>query len=188
MLRVASSSLMGSSSEAKPRPRARRVLVLLAFTSSYLRSGLRAPLAFGLRTVLQDGLPTYSQSPGGSSSSFGSERPMAYPPLCLACNGLSRHILGRKLPPVFHDPLHAAQLWIVRAYRDRPTLTSRPPPAACSRAKGLAASAARTRLKAFVYRSQHSASEQSRKAAASTRKDGFSHARKGTLGKIKFYI
>ena len=71
--------------------------------------------------------------------------PMAYPPQRLACNGLSRHILGRKLPPVFHDPLHAAQLWIVRAYRDRPTLTSRPPAAARSRAKGLAASAARTR-------------------------------------------
>ncbi len=73
------------------------------------------------------------------------DAPMAYPPPCLACNGLSRHILGRRLPPVFHDPLHAAQLWIVRAYRDRPTLTSRPPPAARSRAKGLAASAARTR-------------------------------------------
>ena len=64
---------------------------------------------------------------------------MAYPPPRLACNGLSRHILGRRLPPVFHDPLHAAQLWIVRAYRDRPTLTSSPPPAARSRAKGLAA-------------------------------------------------
>ncbi|MNI89663.1 hypothetical protein D3C73_1470930 [compost metagenome] len=45
---------------------------------------------------------------------------MAYPPPRLACNGLSRHILGRKLPPVFHDPLHAAQLWIVRAYRVLP--------------------------------------------------------------------
>ncbi|PNQ93019.1 hypothetical protein CCU68_08420, partial [Pseudomonas gingeri NCPPB 3146 = LMG 5327] len=27
---------------------------------------------------------------------------------------------------VFHDPLHAARLWIVRAYRDLPKLTSRP--------------------------------------------------------------
>ena len=70
--------------------------------------------------------------------------PMAYPPPRLACNGLSRHILGRRLPPVFHDPLHAAQLWIVRAYRDRPTLTSRPPAAARSRSRGFAAPASRT--------------------------------------------
>ena len=128
-----------------------------------------------------------SASPGGPSSSLGSGRPMAYPPPCLACNGLSRHILGRKLPPVFHDPLHAAQLWIVRAYRDRPTLTSRPPPAARSRVKGLAAPAARTRLKAFVYRLQHSASEQPRRAAASSRKGNFSHARKGIFSKLIFY-
>ena len=30
---------------------------------------------------------------------------MAYPPPRLACNGLSRHILGRKLPAVFHGPI-----------------------------------------------------------------------------------
>ena len=91
---------------------------------------------------------------------------MDYPPPGLACNGLSRHILGPvKLGLRYSTvPLHAARLWIVRAYRDRPTLTSRPPPAARSRAKGLAAPAARTRLKAFVYRSQHSASEQPRES------------------------
>ncbi|WP_206663017.1 hypothetical protein, partial [Pseudomonas sp. Sample_22] len=33
------------------------------------------PPAFGLRTVLQDGLPAHPRSPGGSSSSFGSGRP-----------------------------------------------------------------------------------------------------------------
>ena len=45
---------------------------------------------------------------------------MAYPPPVLACKGLSRHILGRERPAVFHDPLHAACLWIVRAYRVLP--------------------------------------------------------------------
>ena len=65
---------------------------------------------------------------------------MGYPPPRLACNGLSRHILGpMKLGLRYSTvPLHAAWLWIVRAYRDRPTLTSRPPPAARSRSKGLA--------------------------------------------------
>ena len=45
---------------------------------------------------------------------------MAYPPPGLACKGLSRHILTRCAPSVFHDPLHAAWLWIVRAYRVLP--------------------------------------------------------------------
>ena len=37
-----------------------------------------------------------------------------------AINGLSRHILGRKLPAVFHDPLTAPGSTIGRAYRDPP--------------------------------------------------------------------
>ena len=71
---------------------------------------------------------------------------MAYPPPGLACNGLSRHILGPvKLGLRYSTvPLHAARLWIVRAYRDRPTLTSRPPAAARSRSRGVAAPASRT--------------------------------------------
>lgn len=71
---------------------------------------------------------------------------MAYPPPGLACNGLSRHILGPvKLGLRYSTvPLHAARLWIVRAYRDRPTLTSRPPAAARSRSRGFAAPASRT--------------------------------------------
>ena len=97
------------------------------------------PLASGLRAILPE-VPAHPHSPGGSSSSFGSGRP----------NGLSATVpcLQRAFaayprpdeagPAVFHDPLHAARLWIVRAYRDRPTLTSRPPPAVRSRSKGLA--------------------------------------------------
>jgi hypothetical protein len=71
---------------------------------------------------------------------------MAYPPPGLACNGLSRHILGPvKLGLRYSTvPLHAARLWIVRAYRDQPTLTSRPPAAARSRSRGFAAPASRT--------------------------------------------
>ena len=42
---------------------------------AFARSGLRAPLAFGLRAVLQDGLPDLPRSPGGSSSSVGSGSP-----------------------------------------------------------------------------------------------------------------
>ena len=103
------------------------------------------PLASGLRAILPE-VPAHPRSPGGSSSSFGSGRP----------NGLSATVpcLQRAFaayprpdeagPAVFHDPLHAARLWIVRAYRDRPTLTSRPPAAARSRSRGFAAPASRT--------------------------------------------
>ena len=42
---------------------------------AFARSGLRAPLAFVLRAVLQDDLPDLPRSPGGSSSSFGSGSP-----------------------------------------------------------------------------------------------------------------
>ena len=44
---------------------------------AFAHSGLRAPLASGLRlrAVLQDGLPDLPRSPGGSSSSFGSGSP-----------------------------------------------------------------------------------------------------------------
>ena len=37
-----------------------------------------------------------------------------------AFNGLSRHILARKLPAVFHDPLTAPGSTAGRAYRDPP--------------------------------------------------------------------
>lgn len=44
---------------------------------AFARSGLRAPLASGLRlrAVLQDGLPDLPRSPGGSSTSVGSGSP-----------------------------------------------------------------------------------------------------------------
>ena len=71
---------------------------------------------------------------------------MAYPPLGLTCNGLSRHILGPVKLGLWYStiPLHATKLWIVRAYRDQPTLTSRPPAAARSRSRGFASPASQT--------------------------------------------
>ncbi|MGC3103756.1 hypothetical protein ACPTKS_30785 [Pseudomonas aeruginosa] len=84
-----------------------------------LRASILTPPACGLRAPLAG----HCVLDLGKLSNHRQEAValMAYPPPRLACKGLSRHILGRKLPAVFHVPLHAAWLWIVRAHRDLPT-------------------------------------------------------------------
>nr|AGL12856.1 hypothetical protein [Pseudomonas sp. GLE121] len=81
------------------RPRARRVLTLRAsiFAPSPVPGcALRLPaVASDLRTVLQDGLPPFRHSLPARRQRLVAHAPMSYPLPCLACNGLSRHILGR---------------------------------------------------------------------------------------------
>lgn len=104
-------------------PLAERLSSLLQHFSAERLVGHRLPVITSLRAAPRPCAPSAchpSRSPGDDG--IERSRPALNLPNCpaFAVNGLSRHILARKLPAVFHDPLTAPESLVGRAYRDLP--------------------------------------------------------------------
>ena len=153
---------------------------------AFARTGLRALLASGLRPAHRPAgrFAAHPRSPGGSSSSFGSERPnglsAAAPCLQRAFAAYPRSQAPSGIPrPIARGPALDSPGLPRPTDADEQTTTGR-----ALQGEGSCSVRCANALKSVCLPLATSASEQPRRAAASSRKGNFSHARIGTFSKV----